>query len=55
MKKLNDYTYDGIRIEKMYNEGQCIATLYFDDYEGNYKIFDDRHFDYYEGNYDNLD
>lgn len=49
MKKIKDYTYDGIFVEHIYNKGQYAATIYFDDYDNSYKIFDDRHYDYYEG------
>lgn len=52
MKKLNNNTYDGIQVEHLYNEGKYVATVYYDDYEQTYKIFDDRHYDYYEGQMD---
>lgn len=40
--------YDGIAIEKLYADGRYIATVYYDDYAGTYKVFDER-YDYYEG------
>lgn len=49
MKKINDYTYAGITLEHVYNEGRYLVTIYYDDNDFSYKIFDDKHYDYYEG------
>ena len=40
--------YDGIAMEKLYADGRYIATVYYDDYAGTYKVCDER-YDYYEG------
>ena len=50
MKKTN--TYEGIFIEKIYYEGNYIATVYINEYKDTYKVLNEKEYDYYEGTYD---